>query len=70
MCVLLGYGADAICPFFVFEMAKSLREEGVLEPALTDDILFKVLYIALVISFNKITNIKGIPLILSILLER
>lgn len=53
MCVLLGYGADAICPFFVFEMAKSLREEGVLEPALTDDILFKVLYIAVVIPFNK-----------------
>lgn len=70
MCVLLGYGADAICPFFVFEMAKSLREEGVLEPALTDDILFKVLYIAVVISFNKKINIKGIPLILSILLPR
>lgn len=52
MCVLLGYGADAICPFFVFEMAKSLREEGVLEPALTDDILFKVLYTTVVIMYN------------------
>ncbi|XP_046666504.1 glutamate synthase [NADH] [Homalodisca vitripennis] len=41
VCVLLGYGADAICPFFVFEMAKSLREEGVLEPALTDEVLYK-----------------------------
>jgi glutamate synthase (NADPH/NADH) len=40
--VLLGYGADAICPYLVFEMAKSLREEGVLDAALTDQILYQV----------------------------
>lgn len=41
ICVLLGYGADAICPYLVFEMGKSLRAEGVLEPGLTDEILYK-----------------------------
>lgn len=42
MCVLLGYGADAICPYLVFEMAKSLREEGVLDGSFTDKIVFEV----------------------------
>lgn len=42
MCVLLGYGADGICPYLVFEMAKSLRAEGVLDSSFTDKILFEV----------------------------
>ena len=42
MCVLLGYGADAICPYLVFEMVRSLREEGVFDPSLTDQILYTV----------------------------
>lgn len=41
MCVLLGYGADAICPYLVFEMARSLRNEGVLDANLTDEILYQ-----------------------------
>lgn len=41
MCVLLGYGADAICPYLVFEMAKSLRAEGVLDSSFTDKILYE-----------------------------
>lgn len=46
MCVLLGYGADAICPYLVFEMAKSLREEGVLSETFTDKMVFEVRYLA------------------------
>jgi len=42
MCVLLGYGADGICPYLVFEMAKTLRAEGVLDSSYTDKILFEV----------------------------
>lgn len=38
MCVLLGYGADAICPYLVFETMAALREEGLL--SLTDDEVF------------------------------
>lgn len=39
MCVLLGYGADAICPYLVFEMVGVLRAEGILN--LTDEEAFK-----------------------------
>ena len=42
MCVLLGYGADAICPYLVFEIARALRHEGVLEASYTDEVLYKV----------------------------
>ncbi|XP_044009737.1 glutamate synthase [NADH] isoform X3 [Aphidius gifuensis] len=41
ICVLLGYGADAICPYLVFELAKRLRDEGVLGEEFTDEIMFK-----------------------------
>ncbi|XP_043275732.1 glutamate synthase [NADH] isoform X2 [Venturia canescens] len=41
MCVLLGYGADAICPYLVFEMARNLREEGVLDQSFNDEIMYK-----------------------------
>ncbi|XP_044595767.1 glutamate synthase [NADH] isoform X1 [Cotesia glomerata] len=41
MCVLLGYGADAICPYLVFETASFLRDDGVLDESLTDEILYR-----------------------------
>ncbi|XP_066597072.1 uncharacterized protein [Prorops nasuta] len=41
ICVLLGYGADAICPYLVFEIAKNLRADGVLDPSFTDDVIFE-----------------------------
>ncbi|ODN06304.1 Glutamate synthase [NADH], amyloplastic [Orchesella cincta] len=41
MCVLLGYGADAICPYLVFETAATLRKEGVLDASLTDKKVFE-----------------------------
>ena len=31
MCVLVGYGADAICPYMVFEIAQMLKEENVID---------------------------------------
>nr|XP_031844149.1 putative glutamate synthase [NADPH] isoform X1 [Nomia melanderi] len=39
ICLLLGYGADAICPYLVFEMARNLRADGVLDSSLTDNAL-------------------------------
>lgn len=42
ICVLLGYGADAICPYLVFEMAKNLRADHVLDETFTDEIIYKV----------------------------
>ncbi|CAN7945750.1 unnamed protein product, partial [Ixodes pacificus] len=41
MCVLLGYGADAICPYLVFEMVALLRDDGLLNPPLSDEEIFK-----------------------------
>lgn len=42
MCVLLGYGADAICPYLVFELAATLRSEGVIDADINDDDLYRV----------------------------
>ena len=43
MCVLLGYGADGICPYLVFEMARDLRADGVLDGQIyTDNVMFTV----------------------------
>ncbi|XP_055532181.1 uncharacterized protein LOC129722612 [Wyeomyia smithii] len=40
-CVLLGYGADAICPYLVFELAEALRDDTVIDPALTNEAIYK-----------------------------
>ena len=31
LCLLVGYGCDAICPYMVFEIAQMLRDEGVID---------------------------------------
>ncbi|XP_017862356.1 PREDICTED: glutamate synthase 1 [NADH], chloroplastic isoform X4 [Drosophila arizonae] len=36
VCVLLGYGADAICPYLAFELAQALRDDGVISADVTD----------------------------------
>ncbi|KAL4232715.1 hypothetical protein ACF0H5_007403 [Mactra antiquata] len=40
MCTLLGYGADAICPYLVFETIARLRQQKLLDPPLPDDEIF------------------------------
>lgn len=40
VCVLLGYGVDAICPYLVFELAIALRNDNVIDPAMTDDEIY------------------------------
>uniref|UniRef100_A0A4D5R9J1 Glutamate synthase n=1 Tax=Scolopendra viridis TaxID=118503 RepID=A0A4D5R9J1_SCOVI len=41
ICVLLGYGADAICPYLVFETIQGLRDEGLVTPPLTNDEIYQ-----------------------------
>nr|MBE5725835.1 putative glutamate synthase 1 [Cucujiformia] len=41
ICVLLGYGADAICPYLALELASSLRDQGVLDTSLSDDAIYQ-----------------------------
>ncbi|GFR32444.1 glutamate synthase 1, chloroplastic [Trichonephila clavata] len=37
ICVLLGYGADAVCPYLVYETAFALSLEGHISPRMTED---------------------------------
>lgn len=39
MCVLVGFGADAICPYMVYEICQMLREDGVID--IDDDECYK-----------------------------
>lgn len=38
-CTLIGYGADAVCPYLAFETLAALREDGKLKASETDDLL-------------------------------
>lgn len=38
-CTLIGYGADAICPYLAFETLHALREDGKLKASESDDML-------------------------------
>lgn len=40
LCTLLGYGADAICPYIVFETMAKLKAQNLLEADLTDAEIF------------------------------
>jgi glutamate synthase (NADPH/NADH) len=42
MCVLLGFGTDAICPYLIMEATRRLRCEGVLNDKLNDKQVFDV----------------------------
>ncbi|KAE9555855.1 hypothetical protein FO519_000940 [Halicephalobus sp. NKZ332] len=39
-CVLLGYGADAVCPYMVYETCYRLRNMGLISKELNDDAIF------------------------------
>nr|MBE5725844.1 putative glutamate synthase 1 [Cucujiformia] len=41
ICVMLGYGADAICPYLALELASSLRDQGILDTSLTDEAIYQ-----------------------------
>ena len=41
LCLLLGYGADAICPYLVFETIRNLNSQGMLNTDFDNDKIFK-----------------------------
>ena len=41
MCVLLGFGVDAICPYMVFEIAHMLRTQRIIDQDITDTIVYE-----------------------------
>lgn len=58
VCVLLGYGADAICPYLVFETLASLRAEAKLQ--LSDDEIFSRYVAAMERGISKVMAKMGI----------
>lgn len=41
LCLLLGYGADAICPYLVFETVRNLSAQGMLNTTMGNEEIFK-----------------------------
>lgn len=60
ICVLLGYGADGICPYLALELAASLRDDGVLDSSLTDEIIFQNYAQAMQTGISKVMAKMGI----------
>lgn len=58
MCVLLGYGADAICPYLVYETMAALRAEGLL--SLTDEEVYANYVAAMERGISKVMAKMGI----------
>nr|NVI74091.1 putative glutamate synthase 1 [Cucujiformia] len=60
ICVLLGYGADAICPYLALELASSLRDQGVLDTSLTDEAIYQNYAQAMQTGISKVMAKMGI----------
>nr|MBE5725831.1 putative glutamate synthase 1 [Cucujiformia] len=60
ICVLLGYGADAICPYLALELASSLRDQGILDTSLTDEAIYQNYAQAMQTGINKVMAKMGI----------
>lgn len=60
ICVLLGYGADGICPYLALELASSLRDEGVLDSTLTDENIYQNYAQAMQTGISKVMAKMGI----------
>lgn len=60
ICVLLGYGADAICPYLALELASSLRDQGILDTAFTDEVIYQNYAQAMQTGISKVMAKMGI----------
>lgn len=60
VCVILGYGADAICPYLAFELAGALRDEGVLDQTITDQQIYSAYAQAIDTGISKVMAKMGI----------
>lgn len=60
ICVLLGYGADAICPYLALELASSLRDQGIIDCNYTDEMIFNSYSQAMQTGISKVMAKMGI----------
>jgi len=59
-CTLLGFGADAICPYLVYETMSALRRQNKLEPPLDDAEIYSNYIIAVANGIAKVMAKMGI----------
>nr|NVI74095.1 putative glutamate synthase 1 [Cucujiformia] len=60
ICVMLGYGADAICPYLALELASSLRDQGILDTSLSDEAIYQNYAQAMQTGISKVMAKMGI----------
>ncbi|XP_034109012.1 uncharacterized protein LOC117571121 [Drosophila albomicans] len=60
VCVLLGYGADAICPYLAFELAQALRDDGVIGGEVTNKQIYNAYAQAIDTGIAKVMAKMGI----------
>ena len=60
ICTLLGYGADAICPYLVYETIARLRQQKLLDPPLPDEEIFMNYRAAVARGISKVMAKMGI----------
>lgn len=60
VCVALGYGADGICPYMVFELAAGLRDDGILQAGITDHQIYSAFSQAIDTGISKVMAKMGI----------
>lgn len=65
ICLLLGYGADAICSYLSLELAAALRTQGVIDESMTDEILYRNYAKAMETGIAKVMAKMGISTIQS-----
>ncbi|XP_047527357.1 glutamate synthase [NADH], amyloplastic [Vanessa atalanta] len=65
MCVLLGYGADAICPYLAFELAFSLRNDNLIDQNLSDNEIYLAYQKAIETGLAKVMAKMGISMLQS-----
>jgi len=59
-CTLLGFGADAICPYLVFETVSALRRQNKLDPPLDDAEIYSNYVVAVANGIAKVMAKMGI----------
>ncbi|CAK1604543.1 unnamed protein product [Parnassius mnemosyne] len=65
MCVLLSYGADAICPYVAFELAFALRNDNIIDPTLTDEDIYSAYQKSIETGISKVMAKMGISMLQS-----
>lgn len=57
---ILGYGADAICPYLTFELTFALRNDNIIDPTLTDKDIYEAYQKAIETGLAKVMAKVGI----------